>query len=75
MNQNYPNPFNPVTTIKYAIPNDSNVEIKIYNVKGQLVTTLVYELKQAGCYNVDFDAGTYASGVIFIKSAVVIFLR
>jgi hypothetical protein len=67
LQQNYPNPFNPVTTIKYSIPLDNNVQIKIYNVQGQLVTTLVNEYKQAGSYNVDFDASSFPSGLYFYK--------
>jgi hypothetical protein len=63
--QNYPNPFNPVTKISYGIPSDNFVSLKIYNVTGQLVSTLVNELKSAGSYNVDFDASQLTSGVYF----------
>lgn len=54
---NYPNPFNPTTTIGYEIPveNDSPVELKIYNISGQIVKTLVDELQPAGKYTVSWD--------------------
>jgi hypothetical protein len=56
LKQNYPNPFNPSTTISYSIPVSSNVTIKVYNITGQLVRTLVNEFMQAGEYKVRFDA-------------------
>jgi hypothetical protein len=66
--QNYPNPFNPATTIKYIIPSvgtsrDLSVQLKIYNILGQEVATLVNEQKPAGTYQVKFDASNMASGV------------
>jgi hypothetical protein len=61
LKQNYPNPFNPETTIEYAIPSNikgelANVKLKIYDVLGREVATLVEELQQAGNYNVAFNA-------------------
>ena len=50
--QNYPNPFNPETTIRYALPRDSKVSIRIYNIRGQLVRNLVDEKQKAGYYNI-----------------------
>ncbi len=61
--QNYPNPFNPVTTIKYSIPQRSNVIIIVYDVLGNEVTTLVNEEKDKGVYTVKFDASNMASGI------------
>ncbi len=82
LSQNYPNPFNPSTKIKYAIPsfgtqNPVSVKLKIYNVMGQEITTLVNEIKSPGEYEVEFNGkglssgmsakGGYASGVYFYK--------
>jgi hypothetical protein len=65
--QNYPNPFNPTTTIQYALPKASNVEIKVYDLIGREVTTLVNEFRQAGTYSVEFNANNFASGVYFYR--------
>jgi hypothetical protein len=65
--QNYPNPFNPVTTIKYFVPDESHVRITVYNVIGKEITELVNEKKDAGSYEVSFDASSLASGIYFYK--------
>jgi hypothetical protein len=67
MEQNYPNPFNPSTTIKYQIPVASNVSIKIYDILGSEVATLIDEFKAAGVYEVNFDASKLSSGVYLYK--------
>ena len=67
LNQNYPNPFNPSTTISFSIPQGSKVSLKVYNILGQEVATLVDDYKQAGEYRVQFDAGKLASGVYFYR--------
>ena len=67
LSQNYPNPFNPNTTIKYSIPLSSNVVIKVFNVLGDEVTTLVDEQKQAGTYELTFNAENLSSGVYFYQ--------
>jgi hypothetical protein len=67
ISQNFPNPFNPVTTIKYAIPFDSDVSIKVYNMLGKEVANLVSGDKQAGYYQVSFDASNIASGIYFYR--------
>jgi hypothetical protein len=61
--QNYPNPFNPVTTIKYDLPNASDVSLIIYDILGRKVKELVNTKQQAGRYEVQFDASNLASGV------------
>jgi len=63
--QNYPNPFNPVTTIKYIIPQAENVNISVYDIIGNRITTLVNEETAPGEYNVQFNATDLASGVYF----------
>jgi flagellar hook assembly protein FlgD len=55
MSQNYPNPFNPVTTIRYSLSNSGTVDLKIFNVLGQNVRTLVSEHQQLGSYSVTWD--------------------
>ncbi len=67
LSQNYPNPFNPSTTINYEIPKSSLVILKVYDVLGREVATLVDEEKPAGRYNITFDASKYSSGVYFYR--------
>ena len=67
LKQNYPNPFNPTTTIEFAIPNRTNVVLKVYNDVGQIVETLVDLQLAPGNYSVDFNAGHLASGVYFYR--------
>ena len=68
LSQNYPNPFNPSTMINYSIPKASLVAIKVYDVLGREVKTLVNEEKSAGNYSVQFSANSgYASGVYFYR--------
>ena len=61
--QNYPNPFNPSTTISFQMPKDGFVTLKIYDILGKEVTTLVNEFKTTGKYNVQFNASNLASGM------------
>ncbi len=61
--QNYPNPFNPTTTIKYSLRNPGTVSLRIFNILGQEVATLVNDFKKAGAYQVSFDASKLATGV------------
>ena len=66
LSQNYPNPFNPATTIKFALPKDVNVTLKIYDLLGREVKTLVNEIKKSGYYEVSFDGSSLASGIYSI---------
>jgi hypothetical protein len=61
--QNYPNPFNPITTIKYDLPNASDVSLIIYDILGRKVKELVNTKQGAGRYEIQFNASTIASGV------------
>lgn len=61
--QNYPNPFNPSTKITFSLPERSNVTLKIFDILGKEIATLVNETKSAGTYNVNFDASKLSSGV------------
>ena len=70
LKQNYPNPFNPTTTIFYQIPQAGNVSLKVYNITGTEVASLVNGYKQSGSYSVEFDASTLTSGVYFYKISV-----
>ncbi|MFH0734547.1 MAG: T9SS type A sorting domain-containing protein [bacterium] len=63
----YPNPFNPSTTISYSIPFANNTVIKIYDVLGREVQTLVDEYKTAGTYNLNFNASSLSSGIYLCR--------
>ena len=65
--QNYPNPFNPATKISYQLPVDAPVTLKVYDLLGREVTTLVNEEKQTGNYEVQFDASNLSSGIYLYK--------
>jgi len=60
---NHPNPFNPSTKIVYQIPERGNVSLKVYDMLGKEVTTLVEEYRDKGRYEINFDAGNLASGI------------
>ncbi len=64
---NYPNPFNPATSIRYDVPKVSNVTLKVYDIRGREVASLVSENKQPGSYSVTFNASNLASGVYFYR--------
>jgi len=65
LEQNYPNPFNPSTSIQYAISSRQFVTIKVYDILGNDITTLVNDYRDAGIYNVQFTMHNLASGIYF----------
>jgi len=67
LSQNYPNPFNPSTVIKYDIKNSGLVTLKVYNILGMEVASLVNELKQAGRYEAKFNGSNLGSGIYYYR--------
>lgn len=67
LQQNYPNPFNPSTTISFELPHKSEVNLTIYNTLGQVVATLINEIKQAGQHQIVFDASDLPNGVYIYR--------
>ena len=65
--QNYPNPFNPVTNLEFGISNLRFVTLKVYDMLGKEVSTLVNEKQSPGTYQVEFDAGSLTSGIYFYR--------
>jgi hypothetical protein len=67
LDQNYPNPFNPATTIGYGIKEKSDVTITIINAVGEQIVVLLNEEKEAGYYQLNFDASDLPSGIYFYQ--------
>jgi hypothetical protein len=67
LEQNYPNPFNPSTTIEYTIPENGNVSVKVFDVSGREIETLIDKYQIAGSYIVVWNASNYSSGIYFCK--------
>ena len=65
--QNFPNPFNPTTTIQFSLPQAGDVTLKIYNLLGEEVKTLVNEYKEIGKHSVQFNANNLASGMYLYR--------
>jgi hypothetical protein len=75
LSQNYPNPFNPTTMIKYSIPEAGYIKLKVYDILGNEVATLVNEEKVPGNYSTVFDASSFASGVYIYRLQAGSFLQ
>jgi hypothetical protein len=67
LSQNYPNPFNPSTVINYSLPNSSKVLIKVYDILGSEIKTLVNKYQSSGIYEVEFEAKGLSSGIYFYR--------
>jgi len=67
LEQNYPNPFNPTTTIKFSLPENEFVTLKVFDVMGNEITVLVNEEKTAGSHSIKFNAVDIASGIYFYQ--------
>ena len=63
----YPNPFNPVTNIKYSIPENTEVSIRIYGINGNMIEELFNGNQVVGTYNLSWDADNHPSGLYFVK--------
>ncbi len=70
LSQNVPNPFNPTTRISYHIPMTAHVTLKVYDIRGSLVTTLVDEVQSANRYDVSFDGRQLATGIYIYKLSI-----
>ena len=75
LSQNYPNPFNPECNIDYAIPTDCHVRLSVYNILGQMVTSLAMGRYEAGYHSVQWDAGSAASGVYLYRLETADFVK
>jgi hypothetical protein len=67
LDQNYPNPFNPATTINYQLPEKNHVSLKVYDILGNLVSTLVDQQMDAGYHSISWDASQLASGIYIYR--------
>jgi len=67
INNIYPNPFNPITTIRYGLAQNSDVQISIYDINGRLITTLINEFQITGYHFITWDASNYSSGIYFLN--------
>jgi hypothetical protein len=70
LNQNYPNPFNPSTNIKFAVRSAGNVSLRVFDISGKEIATLVDGFLKQGTFEVQFDAKNFTSGIYFYKLTV-----
>jgi hypothetical protein len=73
--QNYPNPFNPATHVRFEIPDLRFVSLKVYNVLGREIATLVNQELKPGTYEVEWDAANFPTGVYFCKLTIEDFIE
>ncbi len=71
ISNNYPNPFNPSTQISFALPEQSNVKLDVFNIMGQRVATLEQGRMTAGSYEITFDASTLPSGLYIARLSAI----
>jgi hypothetical protein len=67
LHQNYPNPFNPITTIEFELPKSGNITLKIFDVSGKEIKTLINSYKSIGIYKIDFDATDLTTGIYYYQ--------
>lgn len=67
LGQNYPNPFNPTTKINYTLPYETNVQLQVFTIEGELVKSLLDERQSASVYSIEFDASNLASGTYLFR--------
>ena len=65
--QNYPNPFNPKTTISFSLPSRAHVSVKVFDLLGKEISTLLDNMCEPGEHSVDWNASSFASGVYFYR--------
>ena len=75
IDQNYPNPFNPSTQIRFGLPENNTVKLQIYDIIGNLVTTLVDKPLEAGYHSFEWNASSLASGVYFYRISSGTFIK
>jgi hypothetical protein len=75
LHQNYPNPFNPATTINYSLPKSGLVTIKVYDILGREIITLVNEINSPGNYTIQFNGSKLSSGIYFYRMQAGNFIR